>query len=223
MKTQRRLFIAGSVFIIAFAVWTLMVQNIDVQSVGVNGTDIGFASLNCRFHSLTGVNMTLYTVTDWLGLVPLFVCAMFGAIGLFELIKRKSLFKVDFDIIVSGGYYIIVILCYLIFEMYPINYRPILINGFLEASYPSSTTLLVLSVMPTSVFLSERRLKNSAFTQTIRVASTLFSVFMVTGRLISGVHWITDIAGSCLLSAGIYCVYKSVVMIKDGGTDYGIQ
>ena len=93
--------------------------------------------------------MVIYTITDWLGLVPIFICLIFAGIGLAQLIQRKSLFRVDYDIIVLGIYYIIVIFGYLIFEMIPINYRPVLIDGFMEASYPSSTTLLVLSVMPT--------------------------------------------------------------------------
>ena len=36
-----------------------------------------------------------------------------------------------------------------------------------------------------------------------------FSAFMVIGRLISGVHWATDIIGSILLSAGLFMLYRS--------------
>ena len=118
------------------------------------------ASINCYFHKLTGVHMGIYTITDWLGLVPIFICLIFAGIGLVQLIQRKNLFKVDSDILVLGIYYIIVIFGYLLFEMIPINYRPILIDGFMEASYPSSTTLLVLSVMPTLWFQAKRRMKN---------------------------------------------------------------
>lgn len=127
--------LSGIIFIIAFVIWTILIQTIDVQPVGVNGTDIGFAAVNTRFFTLTGVNMTLYSITDWAGIVPLLVCMLFGIVGLAQIIKRKSLFKVDFDIIILGIYYVIVILCYLIFEMIPINYRPVLINGIAEASY----------------------------------------------------------------------------------------
>ena len=156
--------------------------------------------------------MTIYIITDWLGLVPLFVCLLFGWIGLCQLIKRRSLFKVDCDIIFLGIYYVIVILGYLIFEMVPINYRPILIEGFMEASYPSSTTLLVLSVMPTLVFQVNRRLQNATVKNAIGILTILFSIFMVIGRLISGVHWFTDIVGSLLLSTGLFWVYKAVVL-----------
>ncbi|MDD6214757.1 MAG: phosphatase PAP2 family protein, partial [Firmicutes bacterium] len=174
---------------------------------------IGFATFNGWFHKLTGVHMTTYTITDWLGLVPLFICMVFGMIGLVQLIKRRSLLKVDYDIIVLGVYYILVMFGYVIFEMIPINYRPILINGFMEASYPSSTTLLVLGVMPTLVEQINRRLKNAVLKRSIMVFTVLFSAYMVIGRLISGVHWFTDIVGSIFLSMGLFYIYKAVVIL----------
>lgn len=207
--------LSGIIFIIAFVIWTILIQTIDVQPVGVNGTDIGFAAVNTRFFTLTGVNMTLYSITDWAGIVPLLVCMLFGIVGLAQIIKRKSLFKVDFDIIILGIYYVIVILCYLIFEMIPINYRPVLINGIAEASYPSSTTLLVMGVMPTLIFQVNRRFKENKVKKIINVITVLFSAFMVMGRLVSGVHWLTDIIGSILLSIGLFLIYKAVVMLID--------
>lgn len=213
MKTnEKTTLITGIILIFAFAVWTMLIQIIDVQAVGINNTNIGFATFNTWFHSLTGANMTLYTITDWLGLVPVFVGVCFGFLGFIQLIKRKNLLKVDFDIRVLGVYYIIVVFCYLIFEMIPINYRPIFINGFAEASYPSSTTLLVLGVMPTLIFQANRRIKSDKIKKIICVITILFSVFMVVGRLVSGVHWITDIVGSILLSMGLFYIYKGVVL-----------
>lgn len=212
-ENEKRSLFSGIICIIAFIIWTVLILNVDVQPAGQNGTNIGFATFNCRFHQLTGVHMSLYIITDWLGLVPVFICFLFGILGLIQWIKRKSLFQVDHDIILLGIYYVIVISGYLIFEMIPINYRPILIDGFLESSYPSSTTLLVLSVMPTLVFQADRRLKNTDVKKIIRISAILFSVFMVIGRLYAGVHWFTDIAGSILLSTGLFEIYKAVVLL----------
>ena len=133
--------------------------------------------------------------------------------GLGQLLKRKSLFKVDRDLILLGMYYIIVIFGYLFFEMFPINYRPILIEGILEASYPSSTTLLVLSVMPTLIFQVKRRIENRAVKNIICFLTIAFSAFMVIGRLVAGVHWFTDIVGAVILSAGLFFLYKAAVML----------
>ncbi len=211
-KNGKRLLITGSIWGAAFIVWTLLIQSVDVQSVGVNGTDIGFAMFNSWFHKLTGVHMWIYVITDWLGLVPLGVCMVFGGIGLVQLVKRRSLFSVDCDIIILGIYYIVVIVAYLIFEMIPINYRPILIEGVMEVSYPSSTTLLVLCVMPTLMEQMNRRLKSKGIKRVLSIITIIFSIFMVLGRLISGVHWFTDIVGGVLLSAGLFCIYKAVII-----------
>ena len=214
-KNGKKQLITGVSFMLVFVIWTWLIQKVDVQPVGQKGTDVWFAVLNCWFHKLTGVHMGLYTITDWLGLVPVFVCIVFGGIGLWQLIKRKNLFKVDTDLIYLGIYYVIVIFGYLFFEMCPINYRPILIEGILEASYPSSTTLLVLSVMPTLVLQANRRIENKYLKRIICAFTVVFSAFMVIGRLVSGVHWLTDIMGAVFLSTGLFYLYKAAVLIKN--------
>lgn len=215
IKQWKKVLAAGCGLLAAFVLWTILIQCVDVQSVGQNGTNIGFATFNVWFHRHTGVHMAIYTITDWLGLVPIVICICFGVLGLKLWIKRKSLLKVDPDIILLGIYYILVIFAYLFFEMVPINYRPIPINGYMEASYPSSTTLLVLSVIPTLTFQVDRRTENEKMRKAARVFSILFSAFMVIGRLIAGVHWATDIVGSVLLSAGLFLIYKATVMLTD--------
>lgn len=215
MKGKRNL-LMGTGLVGVFALWTVLIQCVDVQVVGQNRTKVGFAAFNVWFHQLTGVHMTLYTITDWLGLIPIFVCLCFGMLGLVQLIKRRSLIRVDPDILLLGVYYVLVIACYLIFEMIPINYRPVLIEGRLEASYPSSTTLLVLSVMPTLMYQVYRRAVNPLIRKTAGVFVIAFSAFMVIGRLISGVHWATDIVASVLLSAGLFMLYQSAVEFTDG-------
>lgn len=214
----RRLLTASIGLTGAFALWTLLVQVIDVQAVGPQGTSVGFATLNVWFHELTGVHMPIYTITDWLGLVPIFVCLGFGFLGAAQLIGRRSLLKVDADLILLGFHYVVVILCYLLFEMVPINYRPILIDGVLEASYPSSTTLLVLSVMPTLIFQVDRRCASPRTRSVIRAFAIVFSTGMVAGRLVAGVHWATDIVGSILLSAALITYYRLAIVLADGKT-----
>ncbi|MBO4903740.1 MAG: phosphatase PAP2 family protein [Lachnospiraceae bacterium] len=212
---EKRILQAGAGLIAAFVLWTVLIRCVDVQTAGQNGTKIGFAAFNVWFHKLTGVHMTLYTITDWLGLVPIVICMCFGIMGLVQLVRRRSLLRVDPDIVMLGVYYVVVIACYLIFEMIPVNYRPVLIEGRLEASYPSSTTLLVLSVMPTLMFQADRRVVSSLIKKVTAVFVIAFSAFMAIGRLISGVHWATDIVASVLLSAGLFMLYQSAVMYTD--------
>lgn len=212
MRKTKRIVSVGILLLAAFAVWTFLIQTVDVQQIGPRQSAVGFATVNGWFHRLTNVHWMLYTLTDWLGLVPIVVCLLFAYVGLAQLVQRRSLLKVDLDILLLGVYYVLVIFAYLLFEMVPLNYRPVLIEGILEASYPSSTTLLVLSVMPTLHFQAERRLKNSALRRCIKALTVLFSVFMVVGRLLSGVHWLTDIVGAIFLSGGLFLLYKASVL-----------
>ena len=214
MRRSVKLCISLSAFA-AFAVWTVLLLLVDVQAIGPNGSSVGFTALNESFHRLTGVNMTLYTVTDWLGLVPLGIAFGFAILGLVQLVKRRSLFKVDRDVFVLGGFYLAVVAVFMFFETVVINYRPVLIDGVLETSYPSSTTLLVMCVMPTAIMQFNSRVKNKILKKCLSLLIALFIIFMVVGRLISGVHWFADIVGGALLSAGLVMMYRYFARRKE--------
>ena len=109
-----------------------------------------------------------------------------------------------------GVFYIVVMAAYIVFELVEINYRPTLIGEYLEVSYPSSTTMLVMCVMPTAAMQLNLRIKKTLIRRCAVVAIVAFTAFMVIGRLISGVHWITDIIGGAILSAGLVMIYYSV-------------
>lgn len=214
MRTQgKRLLYIGFIFILLFMLWTIMIINIDVKPIGPMGSCVGMAGLNIWFHDLTGINMNLYIITDWFGLIPIFFCLDFAFIGFRQMITRRSLMKVDRDIIIMGIYYIVVAAAYLLFEAIPVNYRPVLIDGNLEVSYPSSTTLLVLSVMSSLSFHTCRRTERKGAKALSNTFCFVFSLMMIIGRIISGVHWLSDIIGSVLLSYGLFCIYAATVVI----------
>jgi len=211
---RRKNFVMALCLLAAFVLWTAAVCFVDVQPIGPQGSSVGFAGINRLVHDLTGVHFGLYNITDWLGLVPVFVCMGFGALGLAQWIRRKRICMVDFDILALGGFYVVTIAAYLFFERVVINYRPVLIGGYLEASYPSSTTVLVICVMVTAMMQLGNRVKSRALRNSIFCASAAFVVFMVMGRLLSGVHWFTDIIGGVLLSAGLVMMYAFVSKMK---------
>jgi len=214
MKRNRKYFITSLCLLGAFVLWTIAVCLVDVQAIGPQGSSVGFASINQFVHKLTGVHFDLYNITDWLGLVPIFVCIGFGALGLMQWIKRKSIYKVDFDILILGGFYIVTMAAYLLFESIVINYRPVLLGEGLEVSYPSSTTMLVMCVMPTAIMQFWHRSKNRMLRNIVSIIMAVFSTFMVIGRLLSGVHWFTDIVGGALLSTGLVMMYYSMSRIR---------
>ena len=209
-KMKKKKLCVAIALLAAFGLWTVLICFIDVQAIGPEGSLVGFAELNGFVHGITGVNWFFYIATDWLGLVPIATAFGFAVFGGVQLIKRKSLWKVDYGILALGGFYIVVIAAYVFFELVVINYRPILIEGYLEASYPSSTTILAMCVMPTAAIQLNARIKNNVLRRCIIIAIAVFTAFMVFGRIISGVHWITDIIGGALLSGGLVLIYSFV-------------
>ena len=216
-KRDLKVLIAGCGLLLAFALWTVLVKLVDVGAIGPEGSAVGFATVNGFVHQLIGVNWTLYTITDWLGLVPFVVAFGFAILGLVQWIRRKNILAVDCSILVLGGFYIVVVAFYLFFEVVSINYRPVLVEGVLETSYPSSTTMLVMCVMPTAIMQLRSRINFAWMRRVTALAIAMFTVFMVVGRLVSGVHWFSDIIGGAILSAGLVTLYSAFVNLLSTG------
>ena len=213
MNKKKRNFFISTILILLAVVFTILVKVVDVKQVGVNGTSIGFATVNQFVFESIGVNMIWYHITDWLGLVPIFMAMAYALIGFIQLIKRKSIFKVDKEIIILGLFYIVVISLYIFFEKVIVNYRPILMNGFLEASYPSSHTLMTISLCGSSIILN-KKLLNNKITRVIDVLSLVIILITVIGRLISGVHWFTDIIGGIFISIALLMTLFLIIDVK---------
>jgi undecaprenyl-diphosphatase len=209
---HRRLIIAGiggllTVILIA------LVRLVDVTPVGAQGTSVGLSHLNQFVFDLFGVNMLWYYITDWLGIAAILTAFAFAVTGLVQLINRRSLLKVDREILSLGGLYIIVIGLYLLFENVIVNYRPIIMpdNTHPEASFPSSHTMIVCVIMGSAVMLINNYIKNKALNRTLRVICFVIIGVTVIGRLIAGVHWFTDILGGILISVTLLSLYKEVI------------
>ena len=207
-KTKNQ-FIFGTLLLALFIVFTISLTFVDMKPIGPQNSYVAYANINQAVHELFGVNMTLYNITDWAGVVAIFVALGFAILGLVQWIKRKNILKVDSSILVLGVFYILVFGAYVFFEFIVINRRPILINGILEASYPSSTTMLAMCVLPTAMMQFYRLIKNYKIRNTVNVLCGLFTAFMVIGRLVCGVHWFTDILGGLIFSIAMILLYCS--------------
>ena len=211
-------FILGGILFVFFVLFTWSLTFIDVQPIGPNGSSVAYTSINKVAHNLFGINMTLYNITDWAGVVAIFIALGFAILGLAQWIKRKHICKVDSSILVLGVFYILVFGAYVFFEFYVINRRPVLINGILESSYPSSTTMLAMCVLPTAMMQFHRLIKNTSIRNAVNTLFGLFTAFMVIGRLVCGVHWFTDIFGGLLFSIAmimLYCSANNFILEKE--------
>lgn len=195
-----------------FAGLIVMLGKYDVAPIGPQGTEIGFSHINQTVHDLTGVNMLWYDITDYIGYGAILICALFALAGFIQMIKRRSLLKVDREILALGGLFAAVIACYVFFEKFIINYRPIIMPGETapEASFPSSHTMLVVTVMIAVMIVSDKYF-GDLFGPLVRILCFLTALGTIAGRLYCGVHWLTDIIGGILLSATLLLLFAAVI------------
>lgn len=210
-KSKKYIIITGILFL-TFVLFTIMIKTIDVQPIGPEKSKIGFATLNQFVFNFFGVNLFWYSVTEWLGITAIAIALGFAILGLIQLIRRKSIWKIDLGILLLGVFYFIVVVFYVLFEFVIINYRPIMFSQSLEASFPSSHTMIVICIMATAMLQSHYYLRDKkVWLCTVDMASILIIVVTVIGRLISGVHWFTDIVGGILLSSALVALYYSAL------------
>lgn len=206
-KNAKKHFILGAITLVLFAVLTLLVKTVDVKAVGPLGSKIGLAGINTYFRDLIGVNMTMYDMTELLGYLAIAVAGAFACYGVYQLVKGKSIKAVDSSIIVLGGFFAAVVCAYVFFEIVVINYRPIITEGELEASFPSSHTMLSFCVFGAAIHQLWNRISNKTLRNILVSVCALCIIATVVGRLLSGVHWFTDIIAGLLLSISLLLIY----------------
>lgn len=220
MKKAKTSFIITAVLLVLFVVFTVMVGTWDVgvPSFDATSPEVGFVHLNSAVHEALGTSELWYTVSDIMGIFLLWVVAFFAALGLVQWRRRKNLFKVDSTILLLGALYVLLAVCYVLFEIVVINFRPILVEGVWEASYPSSHTMLVCCVMGSSIPAVAHLFANKKLNVIYSIVSAVIIAVTVIGRLLSGVHWFTDIIGGMLLSAVLVMLYVSALMLVKAKT-----
>ena len=210
MDKKKKNYIISGVLVFMALLFTLLVKFVDVQAVGPEGSYVGLATINKFVFDLIGTNDAWYEITKYLGLVPLMLVMVYAFIGLTQLVKEKNIKKVDKEILILGGFYFVVAVLYVFFEKCIINYRPVLMDGVLEASYPSSHTLMTICFCGSALILNNKYFSKT-MTKYLNVFLVLLTGVVVVGRLISGVHWFTDILGGCFISAALLMIFYSVV------------
>ena len=210
---KRKNIIFSIILTLLAGIYTYLVRVIDRKAIGPNKSVVGFAKVNKAVSNLIGSHMTIYKITEIIGLVVIAIVLVYGIIGLVQLIKRKSLKKVDRNIWLLGGLYVLMAIVYVVFEKVIINYRPILIDGELEASYPSSHTILALCVGISSIIVSKDYISDK-YIKLTNILTILLLLAVFVGRIVSGVHWISDIVGGVLISAMLLMWFYAFYDIK---------
>ena len=191
-------------------IYIIIVKNMDVRAIGPNNSSVGLSSINSYFKELLGNNMTIYKITEIFGLIALLVAAIYGIIGVLQLVKRKSIKKVDKKIIALGILYVLVGIVYVLFEKVIINYRPVIIEGELEASFPSSHTMMAICICVSAIIMNKSYIKNKQYLKIANIALVALMLIIVVGRFISGVHWFSDIVGGIIISITLLNYYFTI-------------
>lgn len=215
-QTKSNIIITACLFLV-FIIFTIIVKYVDVKAVGPLQSEVGLASINLAVFKVFGTSKVMYDITEILGYLTFIVIAFFAGLGLYQLIKYKSIKKVDYKILVLGGFYVVVLIFYALFEIVIVNYRPVLVEGGLEASYPSSHTMLSVCVISSAMIIASEMLSGKkGLSITVVIIGYALILLTVIGRLLSGVHWFTDIFGGVLLSfALIMLFYTAIEFIRE--------
>ena len=191
-------------------VFTVLVKIVDVGFVSSTGSLVGFSSVNIPFSQKFGFNPIFYKVSEVLGYLVFLVIAVFAFIGCYQLIKRKSLMKVDKDLYALAITYVFTFALYIFFDkVLVINFRPIIMAGesIAEPSFPSSHTLLAVSVLGTAI--SEcGKIRRKSFRVSLVIVLAILMGATVLSRLFSGVHWVTDIVAGILWGEVMMTLYQ---------------
>jgi undecaprenyl-diphosphatase len=210
MKKNKIFYVSIISFIVAL-IYIVLLKTVDVQSIGPKNSSVGFAHFNNWFLQTIGTNDTCYKITKYLGLLPFLLVGYYGFVGLKQLLNKKDINKVDKKLLLLGIFYILVGATYIFFEKVIINYRPVLMDGELEASFPSSHTMLAICVCASSLLISKYYIKNENIRKIIDILTWIVMIILVVGRALSGVHWITDIIGGILVSAFLISLFYSSI------------
>lgn len=213
MKKNKKI-ITSLCLLCLFLIFTIIIKIVDVQAIGPNNSEVGLATINKAFHDFFNYNETFYKISKILGYLSFLIIALYGIIGLYQLIKKKSIFKVDKNILILGAFYVLVLFVYALFEVIIINYRPVLEEGVLEASYPSSHTILSICVCLSSIIVSNKIFKNKKNTKLFNYITAILMITIIVTRILSGVHWLTDIIGAILISTSLCAMFDYAINKK---------
>lgn len=212
---------AGGVLSGVFLLWIVLLKTVNVAPAGDSKTPVGFSALNQAFFDAFHGHNGLYSITEVLGIAAILVALIFAGIGGLQLIKRRSLLKVDREILALGGLYAVLGALYVLFEVVIVNCRPVIMPDATEAeaSFPSSHTMLICVIMGSTMMLLGKFIANEGLRKVLQIICAAAIAVTVLGRLFCGVHWLTDIIGGVIISAALLFLFAGVLGIMQEKTE----
>lgn len=212
MKLSFKDFKQPIIFLVITVIFCALFLTVDIGAIGPNGTTVGFKTINGAFAGQFGFNELLYKVSDYLGYLSILGVGAFACLGLYQLIKGKGLKGVDKGILLLGALFVVIFAMYIGFDKLALNYRPVIPNDetTLEASFPSSHTLMAATVMGSIIMVLPKYIKNEKLLKVLKIVCIFIFAGTVVCRLFSGAHWVTDIVASLLISMTLLSFFKTL-------------
>lgn len=209
MKKEAINFILAIVFLVLSAGFIYGCKNINVDKVGPNKVEVGYSSINEKVFNKLGKNDKYDKISDYLLYEAMATVGIFGVIGLYQLIRRKSLLKIDGDIWMLAWYYVLVVAVYVGFDKLSINLRPILTEKGAEPSFPSSHTLITFCFLGVTMIQASDRVRKKALRWFINIVCIGSMLAMPILRLLAGMHWFSDVVGGIIIGHVFVLAYKA--------------
>ena len=170
--------------------------------------------MNDAIFDFFGTNVIWDKVGDVLLILVLAAVAGFALAGLTQLIKRKSLKKVDSEILAMIPSLVLMVAIYFVFEkVWILNYRPVMVNGVAEPSFPSTHTLVAVTVLGMIMLALPKYIKEKKTRTLIDVALLIVMAVMAFSRVASGMHWATDVLGGIVFGIDLVLVYGGALRV----------
>ena len=211
MSKSKKLFLTTTILAVLSTLFTIIIAFVDKENIGPNASNVGLSHFNEFFKNLIGQNELSYTISKVFGLLIFGIVLAYFIVAIIQIINRKSIKKVDKKIWILGIFYIILALIYFAFELLKINYRPVLVDGELEPSYPSSHTLFAIFICVTAIYTNNKLITNKKIKLISNTIVSLVGIITIIGRVLSGVHWITDVMGGLLISTTLALAYITLI------------
>lgn len=151
-------------------------------------------------------------ITNVILITSIITLAVFVFLGLYQWISRKSIKKVDRQLLWMPVPLILMVITYLLFQyVFVLNTRP---NGSGESSFPSTHVMVVATIFFIAMMILPKYVKSKP----IRIILDVLMVVMISltsvGRVAADMHWVLDVIGAVVFAFIFTEVYYLIIHRK---------
>lgn len=209
MPKKKTCITMACLFMGLYIVLLVMLYSVDVTFEGVNGSRIGLSGINIPIRDAIGTNMIFYNISKYVGALGIALVGVLAVWFLVRIIREKSLKALTRKEYELGVLYLLTCVLYVVFSKIVINYRPIIKwdEEGPESSFPSTHAMIAVVIFGSFCCIAGNYIKNEKLCKLIRILCVILAVLVIVGRMLSGVHWFTDIVGGVLVALSLVFAY----------------